>query len=695
MRICVLTIVDNLGNRGSLVQATAMLKVFNAEAVVWKRDKVWQKFSENCDKETKEYYESLNIGESFNDYKLAANYINTNFDLMIVGSDELWKAGDPEDSFSIPYPNPFWGSEITIKKVALAVSTGSIDILSYPESVRKGMHEDLSSFDLIYVRDRKSVDDLTKIGVEADGILPDPSFAIDYPITDKLPTDNVTPLEWFSSFSNLLYIKHERMHKLLACIRSGTPCLSYDHREKSKEIKRDFMLPEGDLIEIVDKWPYESVVEKCKDNRQQWVNIVKRLKSIYGLEIDDLSNEILFPPHGVKPASSTYMFDSLRTGRTNYDKGLLETPEVLWKRKLPNDKPYSPESTAIFDRKGNIYFGCHDGLFYSLDGDGEIRWSFKTHGKIYSSPLMIPDKGYICFASGDGFLYSLNLEGKLLWKEQIGRPLSTEKALKRQKRYRKKYHPLHEINRIASANAWASPNMLSDGTICICGYEFGLTVLNPDTGKIKWRFDLGEPAAHLAGVAIMEDNIIAVSQQRRVFKISPEGQVIWSKKLRRGYNAWGNPSVNPENGDIYVPVSKREDSALIYAFNQEGKRIWKTKIPEGTRGTISISRENYLICCGFKGNMYFIDKKSGKVIKVIEVTDGKMWTSASIDSNGYIFVPVIDSSEKDTGRLCCFDKQGELIWEFEMGKGHSVPVIDSLQRLYLGSWTGEYICLQT
>ncbi|NJO68991.1 MAG: glycosyltransferase [Bacteroidetes bacterium] len=614
---------------------------------------------------------------------------------MIVGSDELWKAGYQDDPYSIPYPNPYWGSGIRIKKVALAVSTGSVNFLLYPEQTRLQMRNDLLSFDQIYVRDRKSANDLETLGIQVNGLLPDPTFAIDFEETEKLPTDDVNPEEWFSSFSNLDFVRTDRMHKLLACLRGGTPCLSYDKREKSLELKMEFGLPDGSESHIKENWPYEFIAKKCQNYREQWITILKILQEKYGIQVSALTENISVPLKREKPASSTYMFDCYRTGRLLYPKGGRALPVEIRRTRLPNSPPYSPESTAVFDRKGNMYFGCHDGNFYSLDPEGKIRWSYSTEKKIYSSPVLIPNSKLVCFAGGDGILYCLDFNGKLIWNERIGKNVTGWLAGKIQDYYRKHFHTLHEVNRIATANSWASPNILSDRTICVCGYVLGLSAFHPETGKLKWRLNLGKPSAHLTGVTILEDYIYAVAQQGKLLKVSSNGHLIWKRKLKTGYNAWGNPSIDRENNCIYVSVSRRENSAIIYSYDSDGNQRWRQHLPEAARGTVSISYENYVICCGFKGNMYFLEKATGHILKKISVTGGKMWTSASIDPNGYIFIPVIDPGKKSTGRICCYDKSGQFVWDFEMGKGHSVPVIDAEGRLYVGSWTGEYICLQT
>ncbi len=397
------------------------------------------------------------------------------------------------------------------------------------------------------------------------------------------------------------------------------------------------------------------------------------------------------------PASSTYLFDQFRTGRLLYAKGDAGNPSLAWSLRLPNNPPCSPESTAVFDQEGNLYFGCHDGCFYSVDREGHLRWSFPTDAKIYSSPAICYNSATVCFVSGDGWLYCLALGGSLLWKVQAGK-IGGNWIERSWHRYHEKKSPsLHEVNRIASAKAWASPLILPDGLICVTGYRLGLTAVNCSDGKVRWRTGLGWPSNHLTGVAVTADKaIIAVGQQGQLLKVcGASGSVEWQRRLKYGYNHWGNPSIDPESGAIHVISSHRESRSTVWAINSEGRTLWRTRLPEASRGAVAISRREYVICCGFKGNLYFLHKESGEILRVIRVTQGKLWTSCSIDPNGYIFVSVIDSSEDGTGRLCCLDHSGEAVWDYDIGKGHSVPVIDHDARAYCGSWRGMYYCLQT
>ncbi len=283
MKVCVLTILDNLGNRGSLVQAAAMLKLFAAQGVIWRRPQVWEAHHSTSSIANRRFYEQLSKSPVFSELTEAVDYINRNFDLAVIGSDELWKAGEPGSPYSIPYPNPYWGSGIRIPKIALAVSTGCADFAAYSKEIRDQMAADLKSFDMIYVRDRKSARDMESLGVTPDGVLPDPTFAIDFKPTRNIPRSELGPAEWFASFANLDYCRLERMHGLLACIRGGTPCSSYDTREKSRELVENFQLPEGDEEHIKACWPYSDNVERCLAYRKQWYQLIEKIWMQYHL----------------------------------------------------------------------------------------------------------------------------------------------------------------------------------------------------------------------------------------------------------------------------------------------------------------------------------------------------------------------------------------------------------------------------
>ena len=90
--------------------------------------------------------------------------------------------------------------------------------------------------------------------------------------------------------------------------------------------------------------------------------------------------------------------------------------DTVWS--TPIDEKVITQAPLIHNK--HIYFGCYSGIFYSITADdGDIVWTYKTDGAIYSSPSLYEKS--ILFGSEDGFIYSLeDTSGKLLWKYKTG-----------------------------------------------------------------------------------------------------------------------------------------------------------------------------------------------------------------------------------------------------------------------------------
>ena len=60
---------------------------------------------------------------------------------------------------------------------------------------------------------------------------------------------------------------------------------------------------------------------------------------------------------------------------------------------------------------------------------GELRWTFRTKGKVESSPVIA---GKMVFAGGGGNLYGLNLaDGKEAWRFEAGSAVNASPAIAR------------------------------------------------------------------------------------------------------------------------------------------------------------------------------------------------------------------------------------------------------------------------
>lgn len=75
------------------------------------------------------------------------------------------------------------------------------------------------------------------------------------------------------------------------------------------------------------------------------------------------------------------------------------------------DEIYS--SAAVGDDA--VYVGCANGIFYAFTKDGKSKWTYNTHSRILSSPVLTDD-GWVLFGAKNGKIYSLSAQnGERIW----------------------------------------------------------------------------------------------------------------------------------------------------------------------------------------------------------------------------------------------------------------------------------------
>ncbi|WP_215223631.1 outer membrane protein assembly factor BamB family protein [Echinicola shivajiensis] len=387
-----------------------------------------------------------------------------------------------------------------------------------------------------------------------------------------------------------------------------------------------------------------------------------------------------------------FLFNKYRNAQQDFITG-NKTPVVNWKRFLNTNPIYGAESTAVTDKDGNLYFGSHSGNFYSLDKDGNIRWSFLTKEKIYSSPLLLEDKVY--FAGGDGYFYCINLNGELLWQKN----LSIQKGrLKNSKKVNSLIHfPFtYDIKKKKNIvyKSWSSPNY-TDGRIFITGFGTGLHCLDAQ-GKTLWQYDLGFPRYQLSGVAIDEDNhIYCASRRGYAHCFTKEGKLNWKKKIKLFWEPWGNPVVCHIKKQVYFFFAKGESKGLVCALDSQGNIKWE--ISTGAiRGSCAVSRDGSTIFfCDLQGYIYKVNTSKGEIIKSKQINNVSrgLWITPTLDGENNLLLSTKDGTS--SGRLIKLNQDLEIIWQFENNKILSVPVINQSGDIYIGSWDGYYYSLKT
>lgn len=146
------------------------------------------------------------------------------------------------------------------------------------------------------------------------------------------------------------------------------------------------------------------------------------------------------------------------------------TGALLWQFSVSDVHPpdsstsVSISGSAALDSEGNIYFGCENGYLYSLNPEGELRWSYAASESIRSSPA-IDNNETIYFAAQDGYLYAVDSLGFQVSETFVGDVF------------------------------YCSPAVDANGNVLIAGYAGSSTIgaasrfvsVNPN-GQIVWEY---------------------------------------------------------------------------------------------------------------------------------------------------------------------------------------------------------------
>jgi outer membrane protein assembly factor BamB len=186
--------------------------------------------------------------------------------------------------------------------------------------------------------------------------------------------------------------------------------------------------------------------------------------------------------------------------------------------------------------------GSHDGSLYCVEGNGTLRWSFDTQGKI-NHAVARTFNGSIFLGSGDGSLYALNDAGTERW----------------------------------AYNTYSAPTATSsiarDGTIYF-GTDQGVFVALLPDGTEKWNRTVGtvgdDGSGGIAGTtaaAVAGDGTIYVADVAgNLMAIRSDGSMLWTKSYAGQVPR--APAVTFD-GRVYFPVGSR-----IIAIGTEEDTTW-------------------------------------------------------------------------------------------------------------------------
>lgn|GEM_PF-849846 len=328
------------------------------------------------------------------------------------------------------------------------------------------------------------------------------------------------------------------------------------------------------------------------------------------------------------------------TGRSPYagpDLGRLK-----WKFKAHQHIFSSP----ALDKAGNLYFASVDQYFYSLNSQGKIRFKAKLGNSSLSSPALASD-GSLYLGCADGGLYGFTAEGKAKFVYQTGGAVKS------------------------------SPAIGFDGTVYF-GSDDGNFYALDSAGNLKWKYPTSQEI--FGSPALGKDGTVYFGgKDQKMHALTPQGKLKWAFLTHN--RIIGSPCVG-DDGSVYFG----SDDHFFYALTPQGKVKWKYRAGEKIPSSPAIAKDGSLYFGSDDGALYALNS-AGK-LKWKFQADSDIFSSVAIDKNGRLYFGGEDNC------VYCLSPRGKVIWKFAaLDYLESSPALGPGNSLYIGCEDGNLYCI--
>ena len=159
-------------------------------------------------------------------------------------------------------------------------------------------------------------------------------------------------------------------------------------------------------------------------------------------------------------------------------------------------------------------------------------------------------------------------------------------------------------------------------------------------------------------------HVYAVADDGRLYAISPDSGILWSRDIGNGNNVYMQPSLGPD-GTIYVGsddgTGDGDGDGAVFAFSPGGNEKWSRSTPEGVVDGVALGSEGTVYALTLDGTLYALNPNGSEKwsMQVGDVGDA----SPSVAADGTIYVPVNLLSSTDPA-LLAVSPAGSVKWDF-------------------------------
>lgn len=351
---------------------------------------------------------------------------------------------------------------------------------------------------------------------------------------------------------------------------------------------------------------------------------------------------------------ATFHANIVRSGFTNSAGPTTFTASNIWSLPAP------VESSPAVDANGVGYIGDDDHKVYAFSPANarDPKWTFKTNGRVVSSPTLSLDGKTLYVGSDDDSLYALDTAtGKQIWSHDLAGAVRASPLLS------------------ADGSTLFVPNI--NGSIYALKASDGSTVWGPYNlgSSIPGSFALSPDGSTLY-VAVYNGFLYAIPATG-----AQAGKTVSTVFYLDG-NAVSTPSLDG-NGNIYISTQK--GSVESFSPGSATPR-WIYSIANHTPADSTPALGDGLVVFGDSdGNLYDLSQQAGQPVwPGFPHTGGNIRSSAAISGNNMVYFG------SDDGYVYAVSAQtGAVVWEKSTGGSvSSSPAVGPDGSLWVGSQLG-------
>ncbi len=277
------------------------------------------------------------------------------------------------------------------------------------------------------------------------------------------------------------------------------------------------------------------------------------------------------------------------------------------------------------------------GEVYALDlHTGQRVWSFKTGGKVYSTPEVF--KGVVVVGSSDHCIYGIDARsGRKLWELKTEKAVLGTAAVYGGNAYIGGSDGVFRCIRISDGmELWAFDQVkgyvstkptIADGKVIFGSWENGFYALDVKTGRKIWEWNNGATNRMFSAAACYP-----VVANRRVFIVAPD-RFMTALDLKTGTQLW-----REKKGNLKVRESMglSPNAKLVYAKTMDGELIgvstykdsmsvdWKSslRLPYELTPTAIYSNKKTIFVPSHSGLLSAVDVDTGEVLWQYKISNG-------------------------------------------------------------------------